>query len=284
MNYMKTFFLLALLTMLFVLAGGYFGGQIGATYAFIFALIMNLGAYWFSDRIVLTMYGAREADEAEVPELYNIIRELVLAANLPMPKVYIAPQSSPNAFATGRNPGHAAVCVTQGILNILNREELKGVVAHELSHIKNRDTLIMTVTATIAGAITMLASWARWAAIFGGSGGRSGRDRNTNAFGYLLMLIVAPVAAMLIQLAISRSREYAADKRGAYIAASPFGLANALLKLERGARAYPMHTNHATAHLFIVNPLSGAGIAALFSTHPPVKDRVAKLHSLNFTK
>ncbi len=280
MNYIKTALLLAALTMLFVWIGGYFGGQVGAGYAFIFALIMNFGAYWFSDKIVLRMYGAKEVDPQEVPELYNIVRELALSAKLPMPKVYITQQDSPNAFATGRNPRHAAVCVTQGILNLLNREELKGVIAHELSHIKNRDTLIMTVAATIAGAITMLAYWARWAAILGGIGGRGGRSRDSNIFGYLFMLIVAPIAAMLIQLAISRSREYAADRRGAYIAGTPAGLANALLKLEKGARAYPMQANHATAHIFIVNPLRGQGLAALFSTHPPVKARVERLEKI----
>lgn len=280
MNYIKTGLLLAVLTMLFVWIGGYFGGQAGAMYAFIFALIMNAGAYWFSDKIVLSMYGAKEVDPSEVPELYNIVKELALSAKLPMPKLCIAPQNSPNAFATGRNPRHAAVCVTQGILNILNREELKGVIAHELSHIKNRDTLIMTVAATIAGAITMLAYFARWAAIFGGLGGRGGRGRGGNIFGYLFMLIVAPIAAMLIQLAISRSREYAADRRGAYIAGTPAGLANALLKLEKSTKAHPMQANHATAHLFIVNPLRGQGLAALFSTHPPVSVRVERLEKL----
>ncbi len=280
MNYIKTGLLLAALTMLFVWIGGYFGGQIGAMYAFIFALIMNVGAYWFSDKIVLKMYGAKEIDPKEVPELYNIVKELITPAGLPMPRLYITPQNSPNAFATGRNPHHAAVCVTQGILNLLNREELKGVIAHELSHIKNRDTLIMTVAATIAGAITMLAYWARWAAILGGLGGRGGRSRDGNIFGYLFMLIVAPIAAMLIQLAISRSREYAADKRGAYIAGTPAGLSNALLKLEKGAKTYPMQANHTTAHLFIVNPLRGRGIAALFSTHPPVRDRVERLERI----
>jgi len=280
MNYIKTGMLLALLTMLFVWIGGYFGGQIGATYAFLFAFIMNVGAYWFSDRIVLGMYGAKEVDPKEVPELYNIVKELCSNAGLPMPKICIAPQNSPNAFATGRSPDHAAICLTQGILNLLDREELKGVIAHELSHIKNRDTLIMTVAATIAGAITMLASLARWSMIFGGFGGRSGRSRDSNIFGYLLMLIVAPIAAMLIQFAISRSREYAADKRGAYIARTPAGLSNALLKLEKGSKRYPMQANHTTAHLFIVNPLRGQGIQAFFSTHPPVQERVERLDKL----
>jgi heat shock protein HtpX len=279
MNYIKTGFLLVLLTMLFVWAGGYFGGQTGAVMAFMFALLMNAGAYWFSDKIVLGMYGAKELNQEEVPELYNMVTELTASADLPMPKLYIAPQASPNAFATGRDPNHAAVCVTQGILNLLNREELKGVIAHELAHIKNRDTLIMTVAATIAGAITMLASWARWAAIFGGFGGRGGRDRNNNIVGYLIMLIVAPIAAMLIQLAISRSREYAADNKGASIAGTSSGLAAALLKLEKGVKAYPVQANNATAHLFIVNPLRG-GLAGLFSTHPPVRDRVEKLEKM----
>jgi heat shock protein HtpX len=277
MNYIKTGLLLALLTILFVFIGGYFGGQQGAVQAFIFAFVMNMGAYWFSDKIVLMMYGAKDANINEVPELYNIIKELVEKAKLPMPKVYIAPQNSPNAFATGRSPKHSAVCVTQGILNLLDREELKGVIAHELSHIKNRDTLIMTVAATIAGAITMIANWARWLAIFGS---RGNRDRDNNSLGFLLMLIIAPIAAMLIQLAISRSREYVADKRGAQIAGSPFGLSHALLKLEKGTKVYPMQANHATAHLFIVNPLRGDGIAALFSTHPPIRERVKRLEQM----
>lgn len=280
MNYIKTGVLLVALTMLFVWIGGYFGGQQGAVYAFIFAFIMNMGAYWFSDKIVLMMYGAKEAKPDEVPEIYNIVKELADNAKLPMPKIYIAPQNSPNAFATGRSPKRAVVCVTQGVLNLLNREELKGVIAHELSHIKNRDTLIMTIAATIAGAITMIANMARWAAIFGGVGGRGDRDRNNNAIGLLIMLIVAPIAAMLIQLAISRSREYAADARGAHIAKNPTGLRDALLKLEKGVKIYPMEANHATAHLFIVNPLRADTIAALFSTHPPIKERVKRLESM----
>ncbi len=276
MNYIKTGILLILLTMLFVWIGGYFGGQSGATFAFVFALLMNFGAYWFSDRIVLAMYKAKEVSPQEVPELYNIVRELSSNAKLPMPKLYITPQNSPNAFATGRNPKHSAVCVTQGILNLLNREELKGVIAHELSHIKNRDTLIMTVAATIAGAITMLAYWARWAVILGGRG----RNRDSNIIGYLFMLIVAPIAAMLIQLAISRSREYAADKRAAFVARDHAGLANALLKLEKGAQAHPMQASQATAHLFIVNPLRGQALARLFSTHPPIQERVKRLQNI----
>ena len=277
MNYIKTGLLLVVLTMLFVLVGGYFGGREGAVYAFIFAFVINMISYWFSDKIVLMLYKAKEANVNEVPEIYNIVKELVIAANIPMPKIYIAPQDSPNAFATGRSPKYAAVCVTQGILNLLDRGELKGVIAHELSHIKNRDTLIMTVAATIAGAITMIANWARWAAIFGT---RGSRDRGGNGIGMLVMLIVAPIAAMLIQLAISRSREYAADKRGAQIAGSSMGLSHALLKLEKGSKVYPMDANQATAHLFIVNPLSSGAIAALFSTHPPIKERVKRLESM----
>ena len=268
MNYFKTGLLLIVLTMIFVFVGGYFGGRQGAVYAFIFAFIMNMISYWFSDKIVLAMYGAKEADIKEVPELYNIVKGLTVSAEMPMPKIYITSQNTPNAFATGRSPKHAAVCVTQGILNILDREELKGVIAHELSHIKNRDTLIMTVAATIAGAITMIANWARWAAIFGG---RSSRDREGNGIGMLVMLIVAPIAAMLIQLAISRSREYSADKSGAIIAGTPTGLSHALLKLEKGNKIYPMDANQSTAHLFIVNPLRAGVLAALFSTHPTIR-------------
>ena len=263
--------------MIFIWIGGYFGGQQGAVLAFIFALILNMVSYWFSDKIVLKMYGAKEANISEVPELYNLVKDLTSSAQMPMPKVYIAPQNTPNAFATGRSPKHSAVCVTQGILNILDKEELKGVIAHELSHIKNRDTLIMTVAATIAGAITMIANWARWAAIFGG---RGSRDRDGNGIGMLVMLIVAPIAAMLIQLAVSRSREYAADKRGAMIAGTSMGLARALLKLEKGNKVYPMNANQVTAHLFIVNPLSASAIGALFSTHPPIRERVKRLETM----
>ena len=277
MNYFKTGLLLIALTMIFIWIGGYFGGQQGAVLAFIFAFILNMVSYWFSDKIVLKMYGAKEANISEVPELYNLVKDLTMAAQMPMPKVYIAPQNTPNAFATGRSPKHSAVCVTQGILNILDKEELKGVIAHELSHIKNRDTLIMTVAATIAGAITMIANWARWAAIFGG---RGSRDRDGNGIGMLVMLIVAPIAAMLIQLAVSRSREYAADKRGAMIAGTSMGLARALLKLEKGNKVYPMNANQVTAHLFIVNPLSASAIGALFSTHPPIRERVKRLETM----
>lgn len=280
MNYIKTGILLIALTMIFVMIGSHFGGQTGAIYAFVVTFIMNMCMYWFSDKIVLMMYGAKEVNPNEVPELYNIVRQLVQEANLPMPKIYITAQNTPNAFATGRSPKHASVCVTQGILNILNRDELKGVIAHELSHIKNRDTLIMTIAATIAGAITMLANMARWAAIFGGMGGRD-RDRNSNGLGLLFMMIVAPIAAMLIQLAISRSREYAADEKGARLTSNPMGLANALLKLEKAGKALPMNANPSTAHLFIVNPLRADALAALFSTHPPIRKRVEKLENMH---
>lgn len=282
MNYVKTGILLIILTMLFVWIGGYFGGHRGAIYAFIFTFVMNMAMYWFSDKIVLVMYGAKEADPKEVPEIYNIVKELANSANLPMPKVYITQQNSPNAFATGRSPKHASLCVTQGILNLLSREELKGVIAHELSHIKNRDTLIMTIAATIAGAITMIANMARWAAIFGGYGNRGGRDRNDNTLGLLIMMIIAPIAAMLIQLAISRSREYAADERGSRMAGNSMGLANALRKLEKGVKFFPMEASHATAHIFIVNPLKADSIAALFSTHPPISKRIERLENMVF--
>lgn len=279
MNYFKTGVLLIALTMLFVWVGGYFGGRSGATFAFIMALLMNLGAYWFSDRIVLAMYGAQEVMPNEVPELYNIVRDLTTKSNLPMPKLYIVSQNAPNAFATGRSPNRAAVCVTQGILSLLNREELEGVIAHELSHIKNRDTLIMTIAATIAGAITMLANWARWTLMFGG---RDDRERGSNPIGLIVMLILAPLAALLIQLAISRSREYFADESAAKMSQNPVGLARALGKLERGLQVYPMQANPATSHIFIANPLSGDVIASLFSTHPPIRKRIERLESMVF--
>ncbi len=255
------------------------GGPRGAMIAFIFALVLNLGSYWFSDKIVLAMYKARELPENQFPQIYLAVRELAQKANMPAPRVYIAPIEAPNAFATGRNPQHAVVCVTDGILNLLNREELKGVIAHEMAHIKNRDTLIMTVTAAIASAIMMLAYMARWAAIFGGFGGRD-RSRGGGIIGLLAITIIAPLAAMIIQLAISRSREYGADNRGAYLAGSGSGLASALLKLHKSSSRHRMNASPQTAHLFIVNPLSGSFIANLFSTHPPVEKRVERLRAL----
>jgi heat shock protein HtpX len=279
MNSVKTGIFMVLLTVLLVLAGNVLGGREGLYIAFIMAMVMNIGSYWFSDKIVLKMYRAREVTRAEAPVLYEIVESLSESADLPMPKVYIIPQGSPNAFATGRNPRHAAVAVTSGILQILDRNELAGVLAHELSHVKHRDILISTIAAIMAGAITMLASMARWAAIFGGYG--NNRRRGEGSFlPYLIMMILAPIAAMLIQLAISRSREYMADTDGARISGHPLWLANALRKLQQGVRVAPMQANPSTAHMFIVNPLRGGGIQSLFSTHPPIEERVARLEEM----
>ncbi len=278
MNYMKTLILLIVLAALLIWVGGLIGGPRGATIAFIFAIVLNLGSFWFSDRIVLAMYRAEELPENQFPDIHRIIKEIAAKAKMPMPKVYIAPSNAPNAFATGRDPEHGVVCITRGILNILNREELKGVIAHEMAHIKNRDTLIMTVTAALASAIMMLAFMARWAAIFGGFGGsRGGRDKSGGIIGLLAIAFLAPFAAMLIQLAISRSREYGADNGGAYLAGTGDGLASALGKLHKASSHYRMKTSPQTAHLFIVNPLRGGFIASLFSTHPPVEKRIERL-------
>ncbi len=279
MNYLKTTFLMALMTVLLVLIGSYLGGRGGMIIAFVFAVISNFGMYWFSDKLVLKMYRAREVTEAEAPQLYGIVRTLTMKARLPMPKVYIVPNKTPNAFATGRNPKHAAVAVTEGILEILSPNELSAVIGHELGHVKHRDILIGTVAATIAGAISMIAYMARFALIFGGRGG-SDRD---NGIGALAMLIVAPIAAMLIQMAISRSREYAADAEGAKIHGMPRDLANALRKLHNGVKARPMKASPATAHMFIVNPLSAKGLTKLFSTHPPVEERIKRLESMTLS-
>ncbi len=279
MNTLKTTFLLALLTVLLVLAGGAIGGRGGMTIALVMAGVMNFVSYWFSDKIVLAMYGAREVTESESPEFYSMVRQLAAQAGLPMPRVYTIPSDTPNAFATGRNPEHAAVAATTGILRILSREELMGVMAHELSHVKNRDILISSIAATVAGAITYLAHMAQWAAMFGG-----GRDRDEEGgglLGMLVMAIVAPLAAMLIQMAISRSREYEADKGGAAVSGNPLYLASALRKLEMANRQIPMEeASPATAHMFIVNPLTGGGLMSLFSTHPPVEERIRRLESM----
>ena len=280
MNYLKTGILLVVLTMLLVWIGGMIGGQQGMVTAFIFALLMNFGVYFFSDKIVLAMYRAQEIAEAKMPELYAIVRELTSEANIPMPKLYMVPQNAPNAFATGRNPKHAVVCVTSGIMDILSRDELKGVLAHELAHVKNRDTLIMTITASVAGAIMMIANMARWAAIFG-TGGRDRNRGNSNLIGLLIVSILAPLAAMIIQLAISRTREYAADNRGARFAHSPYGLANAHKKLDASTRYRSLNASPQTAHMFIVNPLRGEGVMNLFSTHPPIKERVRRLEGMS---
>jgi len=279
MNTLKTTFLLSLLTVLLVLAGGAIGGQGGMLIALVMAGVMNFVSYWFSDKIVLAMYGAKEITEAENPAFYGLVRELADRAGLPMPRVCIIPSDTPNAFATGRNPSHAAVAATSGILRILSREELAGVMAHELSHVKHRDILISSIAATVAGAVTYLAHMAQWAAIFGG--GRDRDDDGGGVFGMLVMAIVAPLAALLIQMAISRSREYDADKGGAEISGNPLYLANALRKLEAANQRLPMEqATPASAHMFIVSPLTGGGIASLFSTHPPMEERVRRLEAM----
>ena len=279
MNTIKTALLLGGLTGLLLLIGGYFGGQQGMVIAFIFALVMNFGSYWFSDRIVLKMYHAKEVSETQAPELFTLVRNLALKASLPMPKVYIIPEGVPNAFATGRDENHAVVAVTEGILRILSREELEGVISHELTHIKNRDMLIGSIAATLAGAIVMLAHMAQWAAIFGG-GSRDRDDEGGGIAGLIFMAILAPIAASIIQMAISRSREYLADAGGARISGRPYDLAGALEKLSRASQAAPMKANPSTAHMFIVNPLTGRSLMNLFSTHPPVEERVARLKAM----
>jgi len=278
MNTLKTTFLLALLTVLLVLAGGAIGGRSGMTFALIMAGVMNFVSYWFSDKIVLAMYGAKQVSEADYAEFYGLVRQLAVQAGIPMPKVYVIPSETPNAFATGRNPEHAAVAATSGIMRILSREELLGVMAHELAHVKHRDILISSIAATVAGAITYLAHMAQWAAIFGG-----GRDRDEEGGGLLsvlVMAIVAPLAAMLIQMAISRSREFEADKGGAEYSGNPLYLASALRKMEMANRQIPMDANPATAHMFIVNPLTGGGLMSLFSTHPPIDERIRRLEAM----
>jgi heat shock protein HtpX len=280
MNTLKTVVLLTFLTVLLVFVGGALGGQNGMIIAFMMALVMNFVSYWFSDKIVLAMYKAQPVTEAQAPDLHAMIRRLTQKAGLPMPKVYIIPEEALNAFATGRNPEHGVVAVTEGIMRALDREELEGVIAHELAHIKHRDILTGTIVATIAGAISMLAQMAHWAMLFGG-GRRDDSDEGGSPVVALVMMIVAPIAAMMVQMAISRTREYEADKGGAAIAGNPYGLANALLKLERGAQVVPMHdAKPATAHMFIVNPLTGGGLMKLFSTHPPIAERVKRLKEL----
>src|SRR5262245_22051208 len=281
MNTTKTILLMVGLTVLLVFIGGAFGDRQGMIVAFIFAGAMNLFSYWFSDKIVLRMYNAREVTEAEAPMLWAVTHDLALKMNMPMPKVYIIPSDAPNAFATGRNPNHAAVAATEGILRLLTREELEGVMAHELGHVRNRDILIGTIAATIAGAISMLANMAQWAMIFGGFGGRRRDDEGEgNMIAGIAMIILAPIAAALIQMAISRSREYQADASGARICGNPLGLANALRKLHAGSQRVPLDANPATAHMFIVNPLRGGGLVNLFSTHPPIEERIARLESM----
>ena len=279
MNTIKTGLLLGALTGLLMLIGGYFGGQQGVVIAFIFAMVLNFGSYWFSDKLVLSMYHAQPVSESEAPELYAMVKTLALKASLPMPRVYIIPGDTPNAFATGRDEHHAVVAVTEGILRILTREELEGVISHELTHIKQRDILIGSIAATLAGAIVMLANMAQWAAMFGGAS-RDDEEGGGGIVGLIVMAILAPIAATIIQMAISRSREYLADAGGAKISGKPYALASALEKLSRASQAIPLEANPSTAHMFIVNPLTGRSLMNLFSTHPPVEERIARLKSM----
>jgi heat shock protein HtpX len=278
MNGLKTTFLMALMTVLLVVIGQLIGGRNGALIALAVAAVMNFIAYWSSDKIALARYRAQEVTRDQAPRLYEIVERLTARASLPMPRLYVIPTQTPNAFATGRDPKHAAVAVTEGALSLLNEDELAGVIGHELGHVKNRDILIQSVAATLAGAITMLATWARFAAIFGG-GGQS-NERRGGGLELIFMAIVAPIAAMLIQMGISRSREYVADATGAKFAGSSRGLASALLKLDDWASRRPMNASPSTAHMFIVNPLRGGGIASLFSTHPPTEERVRRLQAM----
>lgn len=276
MNTLKTTFLLTCLTLLLVAMGSAIGGRSGMIIAFLIAGGMNFFSYWYSDKIVLKMYKAREISEPENQPLYNMVSRLARQANMPMPKVYIIPSDGPNAFATGRNPANAAVAATEGIMRLLSDEELEGVMAHELAHVQNRDTLIGSIAATFAGAIAMLGNMLQWAAIFGG--GNNDEEDGGNMFGSLAIAFIAPMAAMLIQMAVSRSREYLADASGARICGKPLALANALRKLQMGAQAVPMtEATPATSHMFIVNPLTGGSMLKLFSTHPPMEERVARL-------
>ncbi|UPU37926.1 zinc metalloprotease HtpX [Geomonas paludis] len=282
MQRLKTTFLLALLTVLMVTMGQALGGRSGMMMAFVLALGMNFFSYWFSDKIVLSMYGAKEIGPQDHPTFYNLVRNLAARAGLPMPKVYIIPSDSPNAFATGRNPEHAAVAATEGILRILSPEELEGVMAHELAHVQNRDILVGTIAATFAGAISMIGNMLQWGAMLGG--GRSDDEEGGGIgglVGSLAMAIIAPIAAMLIQMAVSRSREYLADASGAEICGRPLALASALRKLHMASQALPMQeARPATAHMFIVNPLTGGGVMQLFSTHPPMEERIARLEQM----
>jgi heat shock protein HtpX len=284
MNRLRTTILLAALTALVVWIGHMVGGPNGAVLALIMAGAMNFFSYWFSDKIVLKMYGAQEITANDDPELYGLVQDLAARAGLPMPRVYVIPEETPNAFATGRNPQHAAVAVTQGIRRILNKRELAGVLGHELSHVKHRDILVSTIAATLAGAISYLAYMAQWGMMFGGGRDRDEGGGGGNILSLLFMMIVAPIAAMLIQMAVSRSREYMADDGGAKVTGDPLALASALRKLHMGAQNIPLQTNpataSATAHMFIVNPLTGGGLANLFSTHPPMEERIARLEAM----
>jgi len=277
MNMMKTVLLLGLMTGLLLWAGEAIGGRGGLEIAFLFAVVLNMGSWFFSDKIALKAHRAQPIEEAEAPELYAIVHELTSSAGLPMPRIYLIPEMQPNAFATGRNPSHAVVAVTQGLLQSMNREELKGVLAHELAHVKHRDILIMSVAATLAGAITMLARMLGWAMIFGGGG----REDRGGGLGALAFYMLAPIAALLIQMAVSRSREFDADADGARFAGTPLGLASALKKLSVATQRIPMRTAHAnTAHMMIANPFAGGGLTRLFSTHPPMEERIRRLEAM----
>ena len=279
LNNVKTVGLMALMTVLLMVFGGILGGQTGAIFALVMAAVMNLGSYWFSDKIIMRMYKGNEVNSGV---LYDVVQELCNRNQLVMPKVFVIPESTPNAFATGRNPKHAVVAATQGIMSILSRDELMGVMAHELSHVKHRDILIGSIAATIAGAISYMATMAQWAMIFGGLGG--GGDDEEGGSNFLVMIVTmicAPIAAMLVQMAVSRSREYAADRGGAVMCGNPHFLASALRKLETANHQRPMHNvNDATAHMFIVSPLSGKGFQSMFSTHPPMDERVRRLNEM----
>ncbi len=278
MNTFKTTLLLVSLTIGLMAIGAYFGGRNGVVIAFIIAAATNFFSYFYSDKMALAMYKAQPVTREDLPRVYQVVERMTGRMNIPMPRIYVIPDDSPNAFATGRNPNHAAVAVTRGILNLLTDEELEGVLAHELGHVRNRDILTSSVAATLAGAITMLAGFARWGMIFGGMGGGDRRERGGGGIGALLMIILAPIAATLIQLAISRSREYEADATGAHITGNPYALASALEKLDAYSKRLPLQASASTAHLFIVAPLiSSGGIASLFATHPPIKDRIARL-------
>lgn len=278
---LKTAFLLGVLTLIFVYIGRLIGGTSGMTIALVIAVVMNFVSYWFSDKIVLAMYGAKEVTQEDAPQLYSMVRNVATQDGMPMPRVYIIPTPAPNAFVTGRNPEHAAVAVTEGILRLLEPHELEGVLAHEISHVKNRDILVSTIAAVLAGAIGYLAQIAQWGLIFGGFGGRGSDDEGRgSAIGTLAMAIVAPIIALLIQLAISRSREYKADESGAHLTKRPLDLASALQKISNGSQRIPLDANPGTVHLFIMNPLRG-GIGSLFSTHPPVEERIERLEKLS---
>jgi heat shock protein HtpX len=273
MNTIKTTFLLAALTALFIVVGYFLGGNAGMIIALVIAGVMNFVSYWFSDKIILAAYRAKPISREEAPEVYRIVEDLTAKAGLPMPKIYVLPHDAPNAFATGRNPEHSAVAVTQGLIKMMNYEEIQGVLAHELSHIRHRDILIGSVAATIAGAIMVLANMARWAAILG----TGSRDDNGGAIGLLVTAIVAPIAAILIQMAISRSREYKADAGAAQITGNPYGLASALRKLGEASKRIPMKASQTTSHLFICQPFSGRAMLSLFATHPPIEERIKRL-------